>query len=362
MTCNKCSLQKETSRYLQRISSLQHALAKKQKEAVLIEDPIDLYYLTGLTLSVGQLFITKEDSCLFVDGRYFESASNNAPCTVILFSLEEIRCFLEKVHVKTLCFDGAKTTFQKVEGWKKNFPAISWESWDFVTQSLRVIKDNEEIAYLAKSAALLREGYDYIKTLLKEGVSEKEIAVEFTLFCLKKGAERLSFDPIIAFGENSAMPHYRAGDRKLKRGDLVLIDIGVELYRYASDMTRVLFFGPPDPFLENWLDLAIKAHDAALKIALPGVKVKELDIAARAVFKEHGVEEYFVHSLGHGVGIEVHEFPRLRFEGVDSETILEPGMVITVEPGLYLPGKGGVRYENTIVIQEKECLNFFPRD
>ncbi len=343
-----------------RISAIKKKLAEKNGDVVVIEDPIDLYYLTGLTLSLGQLWIAKEEALLLVDGRYIESAKKSGCCNASLFSLEEVYAFIKKAKASTVYFDGAKTTFQKVEEWKKNCSHVSWNSWDFVTLDLRVIKDAGEIAFLESSARLLRQGYEHIKTLLKEGVSEKEVALQFTIFCLSKGAERLSFDPIIAFGENSAMPHYRAGDRKLKLGDIVLIDIGVELKRYASDMTRVLFFGEPDPLLGKWLEFAVEAHNAACSIALPGVKVKELDLAARAVFRKHQVEEYFVHSLGHGVGLEVHEFPRVRFEGVDSETVLQPGMVITIEPGLYLPGKGGVRYENTIVIQENECIHFFP--
>ncbi len=343
-----------------RISSIKKQLVERNRDVLVIEDPIDLYYLTGLTLSVGQLWIAKEEALLLVDGRYIESAKKSGCCETSLFSLEEVHAFIKKAKASTIYFDGAKTTFQKVEEWKRNCPDVFWDSWNFATLDLRVIKDREEIAFLESSARLLRQGYEYIKTLLKEGVSEKEIALQFTIFCLNNGAERLSFDPIIAFGENSAMPHYRAGDRKLKPGDVVLIDIGVELHRYASDMTRVLFFGDPDPLLAKWLELAIEAHNAAASIALPGVKVKELDLAARAVFRKNQVEEYFVHSLGHGVGLEVHEFPRIRFEGVDAETVLKPGMVITIEPGLYLPGKGGVRYENTIVIQENECLHFFP--
>jgi Xaa-Pro aminopeptidase len=146
----------------------------------------------------------------------------------------------------------------------------------------------------------------------------------------------------------------------LRKGDIVLIDIGVVFHRYCSDMTRVVFFGTPDPMLQHWLDLAIEAEKAALTLCKPGVSIRSLDQAARAVFQKEGVESYFLHSLGHGVGLEVHEAPRIRFDA--EESLLKPGMVITIEPGLYLLGKGGVRYEDMVIITETGFENLFPLD
>lgn len=338
-----------------RISSLQNTL--QEGTALLIEDPIDLYYLTGLSFSLGELWIVQKEACLFVDGRYIQSAQK-APCQALLTSCKEISSFLQKNSCKKALFDGTKATFERVQNLQKLYPTMEWSSSPCVTKDLRMIKHPLEIQKLQKSADLLWEGFLYIQTLLKEGVLEKEIACKFTTFCLEKGADGLSFDPIIAFGENSAMPHYRAGNRALKQGDAVLIDIGVLCDHYHSDMTRVLFFGEKNPTLAKWFDIVVEAHDAALKLCKPGLHFKELDLAARKVFKDHKVEEYFVHSLGHGVGLEIHEFPKIRFDSHDKDLILKPGMVFTVEPGLYLPGTGGIRHENTIYITENGYTSF----
>jgi Xaa-Pro aminopeptidase len=336
----------------ERIEKLQTALKEKGLDAAVIEDPVDLYYLTGLKLSAGQLWVGKEESLLLVDGRYIAKAGKRAK----LLSKAEAEAFLQRVQAVKIGFDGKKMSFERAADLQKF--SGEWISWGGMTESLRAVKSLEEIACLQESANLLWEGYLHIQSLLKEGITEQEVSLAFTLFCLSKGAERLSFDPIIAFGENSALPHYRPGEveRKLKKGDVVLIDIGVVFKSYASDMTRVLFFGEPDPKIQKWLELTIAANKAAFALVKPGVKVGDLDKAARAVFKEAGVEEYFVHNLGHGIGLEVHEFPRIRF---DSETILEEGMVFTIEPGLYLPGLGGVRYEDMVLVEEKGALNFF---
>lgn len=155
------------------------------------------------------------------------------------------------------------------------------------------------------------------------------------------------------------MPHYRAGKAKLKKNDTALIDIGVVVNGYHSDMTRVLFFGKPDPLLKKMYPIVKEAQKAALSMCRPGIAVKELDLAARHVMNKYGVEQYFIHSLGHGIGLETHEAPRIKWNGEDKEMLLKPGMVITIEPGLYFPGKGGLRYEDTIIINEQGHENLY---
>jgi Xaa-Pro aminopeptidase len=148
----------------------------------------------------------------------------------------------------------------------------------------------------------------------------------------------------------------------MKGGDIVLIDIGVIVEKYHSDMTRMLFYQKPDPELEKLHHINKSAHDAALLLCRPGTKIGMLDRAARDVMAKHGVEALFVHSLGHGIGLETHEYPRIKWDGEDKDLLLQPGMVFTVEPGLYVPGKGGVRYEDTILITEAGYENFYPED
>jgi Xaa-Pro aminopeptidase len=227
-------------------------------------------------------------------------------------------------------------------------------------KTLRAIKEKQEIVLMKKSAALLWKGFQFLRKALKKGVTEKELATRFEIFCLENGAERLAFEPIIAFGKNGAMPHYRSQNVKLKDGDAVLIDIGVVLNNYHSDMTRVVFYKKEDPYIRHLYDIVKRAQMSALKLCRPGTKFKELDLAARKIMREEGVEDLFVHSLGHGIGLETHEYPRIKFDNEDKDVVLESGMVFTVEPGLYVPGKGGVRYEDTIVITPTGYANFYP--
>lgn len=346
--------------FISRIRWLQEALSRQQVDAVLVEDPLDLYYFTGLHLTAGQLVVEKEKALLFVDPRYQEMAEKQNVVAIEHLSDEKVSMFIQSNGIRSLAFDGDKTSFHKAEILQKRLTNVQCISWNNLTKTRRVIKDNIEIALLRDSANLLWEGFRYIKEQLQEGITEKELSLLFTLFCLERGGEKLSFEPIIAFGENSAMPHYRAGNRPLRRGDVVLIDVGIEKNHYHSDMTRVLFFGKEDPLLSQWLAITKKAQAAALSLCYPGQSCGAIDSAARAVFAEEGLEEYFTHSLGHGIGLEVHEFPRIRSGGVDASVIIEPGMVFTVEPGLYKKGMGGVRYEDTIIITETGYQNLTP--
>lgn len=170
----------------------------------------------------------------------------------------------------------------------------------------------------------------------------------------------MSFDPIIAFGKNTALPHHHPGDTKCKENDIILCDLGVVLDDYMSDMTRVNFVGKSDPELLHLFEVNRAAQRNALSKCRPGALLKELDLAAREVMAKAGLEEYFIHSLGHGIGLEVHEYPRIKFDGLDCNLKLEPGMAITIEPGLYLPGKGGVRYEDTVIITQEGYMNLYP--
>ncbi|HEX2578961.1 MAG TPA: aminopeptidase P family protein [Rhabdochlamydiaceae bacterium] len=342
--------------FLNRVSKLQMLFKTWKADGCLIEAPLDLFYFTGLQLSLGILIVLPSNVKLFVDGRYIEFAKKNSPFPVEHLSHEAVSAFLRPV--RSLVFDTAATTVLRDEQLKKMSSGILKGVLQ-PTRELRLIKDAHELRLMKKSAAVVWRGYEHIRRSLKVGVTEKEVAFSFEVFCRKHGAEKLSFDPIIAFGKNSAYPHYRAGDEKLKKGQIVLIDIGVVVDHYHSDMTRTVFFGKPDPRLVLLETVVKKAHDAALKLCREGTKVGDLDKAARQIIERAGLQELILHSLGHGIGLETHEFPRLKFKGEDQNVILQEGMVITIEPGLYLPGAGGVRYEDTIVITSKGYMNFY---
>lgn len=342
---------------INRIKALQKEL---EYDMCVIENPVDLLYLTGVRFSLGILLVAKKGAELFVDGRYIQVASEKAAVKATLVSEKAQVDFCKKHKVKTIGFDSTSTSYESFLKLKKRFASSRLIPLSAPVMPLRLIKEKEEVALMKKSADLLWKGFSYIQNHIKEGMTEKKLAKMFEVYCLESGAEGMAFEPIVAFGPNSAMPHYRAGDARLKKGDLVLIDIGVILNNYHSDMTRIVFFGDVDPKLKKMYEVVREAQKAALKKCKAGVKVKDLDLAARAVMKKAGMEDLFVHSLGHGIGLETHETPRIIFSGVNKDMILKPGMVITIEPGLYVPGLGGVRYEDTVCITKTGYNNFFP--
>ncbi len=342
--------------FVNRLKKFQSFLKKEALDGCVIDDPVDLFYLTGLQLSLGRVVVTQKEATLFVDGRYFEMCMKKSPVPVKKNSSDAVKQVLK--DLKTVAFDSAASSVEQYEALQELCPT-PLKKLPHPLKLIRAIKDAKECLALKKSAALLWKGFLHIKKMLKEGITEKALAKEFEIYALKQGASKLSFEPIIAFGKNSAMPHYRAGLARLKKGDIVLIDIGVVVDHYYSDMTRVIYFGNKNPKLISLEKVVRYAHQAALALCRPGTKLKKLDLAAREEMKKAGMEELFVHSLGHGVGLEIHEFPKIRKEGDDQDVVLEAGMAITIEPGLYLPGVGGVRHEDTILITSKGYDNLY---
>ncbi len=343
-------------------------LIKKKCDLFLIDDPILIFYLTGVELSLGRLWIGREKKALFVDGRYFEYAKKTNACDVFLSKEENLFSFFLSLNKKeiNIGFDSSNVSVfshQKLvqfgEKMKTEGVHILFSALTLPFRELRLIKEAKEIASLQRSAGLNWKGFEHVCSLLKEGVSEAEIAWQFEKFCRETGAERMAFDPIVSFGENTSCPHHHPGDRKLKKNEIVLIDVGVMVDSYASDMTRTIFFGTPDPKLKEFYTIVQRAQRKALSLVKPGERLGSLDEAARGEITTAGFGDLFVHRLGHGVGLEVHEYPSIHKDGEDRDLILEPGMVFTIEPGIYQEGVGGVRYEDTILVTEAGFENFY---
>ncbi|HPE85561.1 MAG TPA: aminopeptidase P family protein, partial [Chlamydiales bacterium] len=292
----------------------------------------------------------------FVDGRYTEAAQKIAKVPIRDREVEVIKPLLPK----NICFDQDTISYGRFLDLGKSY-GNKFQPVSSPVSSLRLIKDPVEIKAMQKSARLLWKGFQYLVGALKAGMTEWEAMLTLERYVKSKGATGFSFEPIIAFGANTAMPHYHTGHAKLKSSDIVLIDIGVVVDGYCSDMTRTFFFKKSHSELVLILETTRQAHQAALKVCKPGVKLADLDLAARAVMKQAGLEDYFVHSLGHGIGLEVHEAPRLSSKGADKNLKLQPGMVVTIEPGLYVPNLGGARWEDTIAVTAKGCQNFYPQ-
>lgn len=326
---------------MKRIERLRKKMGGK---TLLIENPVDIQYLTGLSVSLGKLLLTEEGASLFVDGRYKGVAAEKVP------SLARDLADWKKVASmqSRIAFDSSWTSVDALSSYQEEFPKTEWVALKTPLQDLRVIKEETEVNSLRKAARLTWEGIEHVRSLLVEGIQEKELALAFEIFCKKHGATALSFETIVAFGPNSARPHHRAGDARLRRGDLVLVDAGAVVEGYTGDLTRVFFFGSPDPRLETLLTHVQEASRLAISKAAPGVLAGELDAAVHDLFEKHNVKPLYMHTLGHGLGLEVHEFPRLGMLGKDKQVSLQPGFCFTIEPGLYLEGVGGIRWEEMV--------------
>lgn len=319
-----------------------HLLREKLSgDNFLVEDSISLFYLTGLELSAGVLIVTPESGRLYVDGRYFEVASQTSFLEV--FPIEENDPF---VSLKTLSFNQDNTPYKRFKELKEK--GLNLTPLNDPVSELRMIKDSDELELLRKASKLGVEGFEYAASLLREGITELEVAIELDIFWKRQGGKGVAFDPIIAFGATSSMPHYRPQQRLLETNNIVLMDMGVTLNNYHSDMTRVVFFGDVKPELKKIHTIVYEALHRALDLCKPGCPIGSVDKAARDHIEANGYK--LPHSLGHGIGLEVHEAPYMRNKKPWDKTLLQPGMVVTVEPGIYIPNLGGIRLEDTIII------------
>lgn len=328
----------------QRLTRLRALMKQEGLSSCLITTPVNLFYMTGLQLSAGILWVGPRTGRLFVDGRYFGAVKDRAPVPVAQLSEQTIKQYV-KLQQGPVGFEADRMTFHQYQTWKKR--GVKLRPVEQMIERLRAVKEEGELDKLRRAAELGSRGHDAAVEALREGMTEREVAAVAERFWLDAGGEDTAFTTIVAFGPNTAAPHHRAGDRRLKRGDLVLIDLGVVLDGYCSDMTRVHFFGKPPAKLKQVYQIVAQAHAAGMAAVRPGIATADVDLAARQVIEEAGYAKEFCHGLGHGVGLEVHELPVLNAR---SKATLEVGNVVTVEPGIYLPGVGGVRLENTVIV------------
>lgn len=314
-------------------------LQKSLKIPLFIEEPQSINYLFDINVSAGSALISSNEVKLYLDPRYFEFY-RHLPFVELL--PDQIP-FPEVVGV-----DSSFTTLDRLASLKKLHPQTVWEGLSKPIETLRQIKTEEEKRKLRKAGALNSLGHDFLLSLLKEGVEESELARKLHLFFIEKGGEAFSFEPIIAFGASSAIPHYRAGSSKLKKGDIVLLDHGVKVDGYHSDMTRTVFFGSPHAELEKIYHIVQQAQEKALAAVKPKISSIDLDNVARSLISEAGYGAQFVHSLGHGIGLDIHENPFLRNK--EPSALIKENMAITIEPGIYIPNLGGVRIEDAVIV------------
>ena len=350
--------------FLKRIKHLQKTIEQRSLHALIIANTLDIYYLTGLNLSLGHVIFTTTDALLLVDGRYIEYCNSHSPIPVKLTKDHNLLPHLSQIYKentlvnigfdsKELSYEGYTSLYKRTQA--QSSLKIKLVPIPYLLKDLRVQKDSEEIQALSFAADLGTKGYQYVIDSLKKGVTEIQLAQDLEIFWKKNKSQSVAFEPIIAFGYNTAHPHYHPQEVALKTGDPILIDIGVKIGNYHSDMTRTVFFKRIKPELAKIYNIVKEAQQKALDLCKPGVLLKDLDSTARNHIEANGYGEYFNHSLGHGIGLEVHENPAISHKSA-SEVLL-PGMAITIEPGIYLPNLGGVRIEDTIIITKKSYKN-----
>ena len=324
-------------------------------EALFVTRLPNVRYLTGFTGSNGQVLVTPQGSVFLTDGRYTEQSRREVPdLKRTTYSADLPGAFARTCSdaaVSRIGFESAGLTFRTYEQLSASDGLELVPTTDLV-ELLRWEKEPDEIRLIDRAQAITDEAFERILPKLVEGVTERDVALELEWAMRQAGAEGVSFDCIVAFGESSAEPHHHPGDRELRRGDVVKMDFGALHEGYHADMTRTVAFGEPPAELRDVYELVRRAQEAGVAAVRAGVGGKEADAAARDLIVEAGFGEEFSHSLGHGVGLEIHEGPTLR---TTSDDVLPVGAVVTVEPGVYRPGLGGVRIEDMVEVTDDGC-------
>lgn len=337
-----------------RIFAMREKLQGSELEGILVGSNANRRWLSDFNGSAGWLLITAEKAILATDFRYWEQAQNQAP-DYDLFRIKGMQTefwpeFLESAQVFRIGIESNYITLAQYERLEA-LDAYDWEPVEDFVEHLRNVKSESEIAAIREAAAITDQAMHQVNDLAQLGMSEKELAWELERFMRESGASGMAFPIIVASGPNGARAHHEPGDRILKEGDAIVVDMGAELNGYNSDLTRSFFLGArPSEKFEQVYGIVLKAHSAALEKMRAGLSGKEIDSLARNVIEAAGFGNDFGHSLGHGVGLDVHEGPRLSQYSENGK--VPAGAVVTVEPGIYLNNWGGIRIEDLVLVRE----------
>jgi Xaa-Pro aminopeptidase len=339
-----------------RLEKLRHNVAHQEFDALLVSQPENRRYLSGFTGSAGWLLISASNALLAVDFRYVEQAKRESSDFDVIYIKGDIASWLAQMAsdlgFKKIGFEADKITFATYHHLCKaasdNHNQIQFIPTTGLVESLRAIKEPEELQFIIEAVELADIALDYAKSIVRPGVTEKQIAWELEKFLREKGSETMPFDIIVASGPNSALPHAQPSDRVILRGEPVVIDMGARVNGYCSDLSRTLCLGKGDKTFFTIYDIVLGAQLAALATIGADLTGDQADRLARTVIDQANYGEAFGHGLGHGVGLEAHELPRL---GSNSADLLVDGMVFTIEPGIYIAGWGGIRIEDTVVME-----------
>lgn len=341
-----------------RINAVKDMLSSKQ--AALVTDEISIFYFTGFPHSEGYLMITPDNSYLLVDFRYIEAAQNTVKSSeVVIFSnpFETINNLISANNTEEILLEADKITVSAFRTMQKEIKAelTGDDKLSQFIKDLRIIKSADEIEKLKTAQNIAEKAYLEVLNMVKPGITERQIALELEYLMKKNGAEKIAFDLITVTGKKTSLPHGVPTDVEVRNGDFVTFDIGAVYEGYHSDMTRTVAVGEVSDKKRQIYDIVLKSHLAGLDAVRAGVSGFDVDKVCRDIIKDAGYGEFFGHGTGHGVGLEIHEEPRVSPKG---ETILKSGMIITVEPGIYLPDEFGVRIEDTVLVTDNGYETF----
>lgn len=341
-----------------RKETLQKKLEEKNLDAVIITSNTNRAYISGFAGSAGYAVVTREKAFLLTDFRYTQQATEQAKSFhVIQFEgkpFEFINQIMKEKNIRKLGFEDQNVTFAQYAHFQKELHVPEMLPIGNMIVDMRKVKDASEIEKIRKAAQIADQAYTHILTQIKPGITEFELALELEFFMRKNGAQGLSFDTIAVSGERSSLPHGQPTEKKIQNHDLLTLDFGCIYEGYCSDMTRTVAVGGIDEKQKKIYDIVLEAQLKALEALKPGKTGKEVDQVARDLISGYGYGKNFGHGLGHSVGMEIHEEPRLSPSGNE---VLVPGMIATVEPGIYIEGFGGVRIEDLTVIKETGIEN-----
>ncbi|MFH1360570.1 MAG: Xaa-Pro peptidase family protein [Candidatus Omnitrophota bacterium] len=337
-----------------RLKKLIQFYRKDAHRAFLIPHDSDITYLTRYPSADSWLWVMSQEAVYITDARYVLEAKKHLGGIQVKCYTQSIgdalKELIRKNHIQSVCFDGRHLSAYDLKRLKGCTPkGVRWMMKNHLVGRLRQIKSPEEIRQIQKAIAINLKAFEFIKRYIKAGIKECQILDHLERF-VKAQNVKFSFHPIIAFGPHSCYPHAKITDRKLQEGEPVLIDMGIDYQGYKSDLTRMFFLGKIPQLIQKTYTYVRAAQREAIQEIRPGIAVKDIDFKARKYLRKYKLAKYFSHSLGHGVGLEVHESPAISSK---SSSILEEGMVFTVEPGVYIPGRFGIRYEDMVLVTKK---------
>jgi len=337
------------------IQKVRSALKNKGLDAFLVTKEVNVSYVTGLPIADSYLFLCKNKNIILTDFRYALEAKKlkNFTFRRIDASFSGIlRDLVADLKLKKIGFEGGALPYNAYLTMKKALKNITLVGDKGFIEEIRAVKEKHELQMLREAIRISRLTFRYVKNILKTGISERELAKKIDICIRNHGGDDTAFPTIVASGPNAAQPHAVATNRKLRRHEPIVVDLGVRVNGYNSDLTRTFYLGKISPKYYRIYNVIYGAQKHAIARVKPGRAISEIDEAARKIINEAGFGKYFGHALGHGIGREIHEYPKIS-KAVKSK--LTPGMVFTIEPGVYIPGWGGIRIEDMVLVTKNSC-------